>query len=842
MILRATLKSVRRKPVRLAGTMVTYVLTLASMLALISILVATMDSPHPTYLLVDVDAAVRVDIYNEFSISESEGPIPQSLDVRISSDQLRELNSIDGVEAAFGFSVQPVSLMADDGDFIQVSGINGTAWKLDAIEVTAGTLPELRGQVTIPDAIALEMGIVPGDSIMISTVDGPRAFVVSGTFAGNEGLNDLVLMADSGSVSYGYQFVTLSLGNGVNQDDVQDEISAMDSEYPLDVLMGNDLAKADPTVDTALVAEFGSLLGVMAGFMGFVSIFVMLSTIGFAIYQRAGQIAIERAVGYTPNQVRKAVVIESLIVSVVGTFASYLLALPIEATAVAIAKNREIVPDTFEAGINPTVTAIMLPSMVAVVLVVAWWASRRTLGISPIAAMRDARAPEDRVGIRRWIFGLGLIVTGLLAVALSNTIPPVLAMIFSLFLVVFIVWGISLIGPVVIRIAVGFMAPVFRSGDSVLGIVAVQSTRRMASRVASGTTPVMLGAGFLIMMFFFTATMQQGTIEVSRDRESADFYLVPTAGIMPAGTTERLAELGGVESVSPMYILESSTLSPEDNIAEMDFVGYGVERDAFLQTNSLDIQQGTLDNWGPGTVIVSDYLMFDSSLEMDKPGRFLMPDGSIGIFDVVAVAENTTGSGDVFFHMDDVRKYQVNPNPERISINLATGSEITEFELEIEQLQSEGYPVQLLTRSEYLQGMDQSMSDDSWATYLIIGSAAALGMVASINTLAMSTLDRAREFALMRLVGATRRQVMRVMLREGVMIGIIGVGVGVLLAILSAASVSMALVGDLSAIRGPVLPTLGAACAAFLTCIAAVVVPTHFALNRDPMSEISTRE
>ena len=77
--------------------------------------------------------------------------------------------------------------------------------------------------------------------------------------------------------------------------------------------------------------------------------------------------------------------------------------------------------------------------------------------------------------------------------------------------------------------------------------------------------------------------------------------------------------------------------------------------------------------------------------------------------------------------------------------------------------------------------------------YLATGLVLAFTAIAVVNTLAMSVAERVREFALLRLAGATRRQVLRMLRTEALAVLLLAtaLGSGIALAVLTAFSVGM---------------------------------------------------
>ena len=65
-----------------------------------------------------------------------------------------------------------------------------------------------------------------------------------------------------------------------------------------------------------------------------------------------------------------------------------------------------------------------------------------------------------------------------------------------------------------------------------------------------------------------------------------------------------------------------------------------------------------------------------------------------------------------------------------------------------------------------------------WLRDVELGLLVCFGAVATVNTLAALTAERRREFALLRLVGATRRQLGRMLCTETLVIALLGVVLG----------------------------------------------------------------
>jgi putative ABC transport system permease protein len=129
---------------------------------------------------------------------------------------------------------------------------------------------------------------------------------------------------------------------------------------------------------------------------------------------------------------------------------------------------------------------------------------------------------------------------------------------------------------------------------------------------------------------------------------------------------------------------------------------------------------------------------------------------------------------------------------------------------------------------------------NGWVNYLMIGVLLAFVAVAAVNSLVMSTGERSRELALLRLVGATPRQVTWMIRVEA--LAVIGFGVFLGLTVAAATLVPFSLAVAETAI--PSLPwqvLSGVLAGASVLGLAASELPARNLLRRDPVEVIGAQ-
>jgi putative ABC transport system permease protein len=129
----------------------------------------------------------------------------------------------------------------------------------------------------------------------------------------------------------------------------------------------------------------------------------------------------------------------------------------------------------------------------------------------------------------------------------------------------------------------------------------------------------------------------------------------------------------------------------------------------------------------------------------------------------------------------------------------------------------------------------------SWVNYLMIGVLLAFVAVTAVNSLVMGTGERSRELALLGLVGATARQVTRMIRVEA--LAVIGFGVLMGLAVAAATLVPFSLAVAETAM--PYLPwqvLAGVLAGATVLGLGASELPARNVLRRDLVEVIGAQE
>lgn len=132
----------------------------------------------------------------------------------------------------------------------------------------------------------------------------------------------------------------------------------------------------------------------------------------------------------------------------------------------------------------------------------------------------------------------------------------------------------------------------------------------------------------------------------------------------------------------------------------------------------------------------------------------------------------------------------------QIMVSAAPGTDRAELASALSAL-SERHPGLRVTGPDALTAAwaDQDETQASMA-YLVLAVVVGYAVIALVNTQILATAERRREFMLLRLAGATPRQVLHMMTMEAVLVSVAGIVLGVLVAALTLVPFNLSVLGS----------------------------------------------
>ncbi len=847
--------SLRSRRTNLTGSLLAVIISVTMIYASIMLIKAASDGPGVTPRLGATALVIRA---NSTITLDHHEPEETELAPRIPIALASTIARLDGVAVAIPDVTTYAQALDAAGDPIVVSADatpRGEPWVSAALapfHLVAGHAPGADDEIVVDAAIAEQGKLSVGDRVTIVSSEAPTTYRLVGIASPPSGRG-----LDRQATIFFTTPVALRLANANDSADLigvlaqpGTDVAALKKRVTgalagkhVDVLSGRARAQSDVASGASELGDFVAILGSLAGFVGFVSIFILASTFAFSIQQRHREIGLQRAIGVTPRQLWTMIAAEAIVLTFAGTLIGIALGTPLARALTWFAIRRGLAPHGFTAPFWFWAVPITLGAALGIALIAALGAGRRAAKIRPIEALREAAAPRRFIGIPRLLFGLACIIGGLAVLGIEPSLDTDAAVAISMLEASLLMVGCAILGPLVVLPFALLPGRLLAFAGGITGALARWNALRLPQRMASVVAPMILSVGFASLMFCLLATVQDATTQQTAARVQADLVVVPTNDGLPLGVTSAIDRFPGVAATTALVPSGGLIVDAHSGgFVEQDVALIGLDPAATGAVMRLQFAQGGVPNFRPGTVLLSEQFAKAAHLKLGDPATFYAEDQQPLRLTVAGIFSNSLGIGDALVPQSDLMPHVTMPFAEAVFVDLDSDTEASAVTQQINALAGDGYQLRTATRAEYVAGMHQSLVSGAWAIYLIIGSTAGLAGLAMVNTMIMSMGQRARELVLLRLIGATTRQVLLMIGSESILVLLIGAATGIAIGVGSVYSISVGLLGNGSALAIPLEPLAAIVTVAALLSIIAHVIPAWAVLRADPASQIGMKE
>jgi len=552
-----------------------------------------------------------------------------------------------------------------------------------------------------------------------------------------------------------------------------------------------------------MVWAFQLNLSVMSWVGLLVGMFLIYNTIAFAVAQRRREIGIYRALGMTERRVVVLFLVEAGLLGLLGGLLGGLGGIWLARSLVSLVSRTisDLYAPVASGGLILSMDMLTLVAVAKGVLLGTVVSMVGALGSSVEAGrtvMVRALAPGDyesthqlRAGLLGWISLLLFVLAGL-----CSLMGPVGDLpLFGYLATICLLGALSCLAPLCIQ-ALGMRRPRQESKTMMLGgslrLIAADQAARHPGRNAVTVSALMVGLSIMIGVAVMVRSFRD-TVEVWVDETvMADLIVAPQSWLQGKQAGQASRALPGTWR---------STLSAIDGIAAVDTL-----RDVYVDVTGQPVALVSRDLRLHAQR--SRYLMLhgDSSAALQRAAET----GGVLLSEVLAnrlrLREGdkisiTTPAGPAFVSVEgifydyatdggkmvmDRTWYQRQWHDDRVtvfSIYLAPGAdaEYVRQSIVTHVVGLDGVTVPpLVIRNHELRKEILEIFDRSFAlTYVLEAIAVLVAMLGIVNTLVTAVLERRREFATLRAIGAGTRQVERLVLWEAAYLGLIGAVLGV---------------------------------------------------------------
>ncbi|MFD3922134.1 ABC transporter permease [Streptomyces sp. NPDC058595] len=850
-MLRLTLQGMRARWVTFTGSFVALALGVGLIAATGLALAATFEAPHrgPERFAA---APVVVRASDTLRVSTPVGERTQRLaDPRAVPDSLAtELGRLGPTveDRTFPVSFSGASLGGrGDGGGARTregDGAVGHSWSVAAAtpyRLTDGRAPAASGEIVVAVAARSHSRaddvVEVGDRVRVVTPAGAGSRTVVGTVEATD-FETAVFFTDAEAAQLSPRIDALVVDADAAA--VRATVGGTGTGAGFEVLTGDERRAADPDPDRdseALVAV-NALLGTAAGITCFVSVFVVASTFAFAVAQRRREFGLLRTAGATPRQIRRTVFAEAVLVAVPASAFGCLLGAVGAPPLAAWMADSGIAPSWFAIGDQtwPLHTAFWTGLCVAVagVLTSSWRAGR----IRPTEALREAAVDNRAMPASRWVLGALVLLAGLGLLAWSLATDPGEALKRKTYITrpMLLIVGFALYAPLLVPPVVRLVTWLPARLPGATGLLARENAATGVRRTAAVAAPVLITVALAASLLGTTATINEAKAAEAAAQTTADYVVAAPGedGTLPAPFVARARSIPGAD-VSASRSTAVTVL--EEGVALVRSEARAVDPADLAAVSRLPVSSGRVADLDDGGIVVNEEWR---TRTVGQRVRVWLGDGREATLRIVAVLRTGTGSNGVYVTPRNAPGATV----DRVDVGLRDGADAAAVDTALREA-GRATGATVLTKDAWTaRSHPRSGESTRLGMLLILGIALLYTGIALANTLVMATSDRVGDLAVLRLTGATRPQVLRLVAAEALVVVAVGSLLGAVVAGLNLLGVRGALA--LLCVRSPLVVPWGSVgamvAASAVLAVVAAVVPALTALRTRPVELAGTRE
>ena len=248
---------------------------------------------------------------------------------------------------------------------------------------------------------------------------------------------------------------------------------------------------------------------------------------------------------------------------------------------------------------------------------------------------------------------------------------------------------------------------------------------------------------------------------------------------LPQGTLEFIRGLADVEVATPQYFL--TTLSSSCCEQKVMIVGFDPASDFVIQPW---IREVLTDKLPKGAIVVGSDIsvgekrtvkFFDHeypvAASLEPVGNKLDQAVFVDVATLARIREAAKAKGVIFLH-ENFESYS------SILIKLRAGADIDRLS---QYVHTRFDGVQIRTRKDLFSGLEKSANFLQIVVWSIVGLFLVIAIAAIVVSFSLSTRERRREYALLRIVGFARRRLRTLVLGESLLVSAVGAYIGLLL-------------------------------------------------------------
>ena len=519
-----------------------------------------------------------------------------------------------------------------------------------------------------------------------------------------------------------------------------------------------------------------------------VGIILIHNTVSIAVVRRQSEIGTLRALGTTRWTIGGMFLAEALLFGILGAGLGFALGgLLAQGAEALVSETVESLYTGLPSGFagNGMDLDLLLEMLVLGGAMAIFSGAGPALGateVSPVASLRSRMLAFQPRRSHRNMATAGLVVV--LGGTLLSLGPPLNGFpVLGYAAVLCFIGGLALLTPILARALLRLVGPPVRRMFGVEGRLAVRTTESGLGRLVIAVVSLMIAVSMLVSVATMVSSFRNTVVTWTNQSLRADLYVRAAAagqndwgnplGSTTVATIDRLDEVAAVDRFQATSI---DFRGQPATLAAGDF--HVLEQHGnllFAENRSIsDVAPRLIDQ---DRVIISEPLALRHNIKVAERLQLPTRDGT-RLFVVEAIYYDY--SSDHGLIVMDRRTYLRHFSDERVnslSIYLKPGADVTRARMRIAQ-ELPGAKLRISANSELKRQVLRVFDQTFQVTYALEVIAIIVAILGIANTLAALILERRAEIAILRIVGADRFQIRKMVLLESALTGVLGTALG----------------------------------------------------------------
>jgi len=710
------------------------------------------------------------------------------------------------------------------------------------LELESGRWPQRPGEVAL-DASSAERGkYTIGDSVSLIVPFGEprRTLQLVGTGnlngGGTAGATLVLLETKQAQDIFlggkdGFTSVDLTAADGVTQGQL---VAAARQVVPagFTAVTGDQVVKESQD-------QVGQFLGIISIFLTafaviaiVVGAFIIFNTFSILVGQRVRESALLRALGASKRQVTRSVLVEAFLMAIVGSTLGLLLGLGLSRglAAVFAAIGLEISGDVLTLNLGTVAAAYVVG--IVVTMVAALVPARRASKVSPVAALRDDLAVQEKGLHRRLLFGaIALVIGGALVVAGFADAPGGSALWIGAGAVIWVV-TVAVLAPVLGHPVLVACRAVFGRFFGTPGRLAGENALRNPRRTGATASALMIGLAVVSAVGVLAASVDKTNAALIDKQFRSDFLVQsPTFQGFPTSIGDQMEAVDGVATISRQQGTPAKVGGTDTWVTGND--------KSFDEIYDLDVVKGTQTITGDEALVTED-VASERSLGVGDTLAVGFPGGKTINLKVAGIIKSSYATGAISVPMSVLKQAGLMRSDVTLSINVEDGADVAAVQTALDRVVKDLPIVSVQDKVAFTEMVSGQVNQLLAIIYALLALAVIIAVIGIVNTLGLSVLERTREIGLLRAVGLSRRKLRQMVTLESVAIALLGALLGMGLGLGIGVLLRQSLSEDLTELALPLGSLASFLAVAVIFGVLAAIVPAIRASRMKVLDAIAT--